>query len=158
VKEGRRILIGFCLSNKLFISMNKLYIDVSKNCRNSLVNSGSTAISELNSIVYGDTLEYELVFVNGNILDPTLNTNSFITTSIGQFGLPVFASSSLWYPSASYSYTGSINTNTTAMSQSIVASAAVKQDYSPCKFQVKVTNNGKTQTYLQTSVNVFNSI
>jgi hypothetical protein len=136
-----------------------LYIETTRGARTALVRStGSNPVGvQLNPIVSGDTVNLNLILLTDGAIDTDISgkTNFTIKAGFGQSGGTTYATSSNWYVSSSIGYTGSINTNTAAMSSSLIGNEAIT-----ALFEVEMinTDTNSRKTYLQTPVQIYGEV
>lgn len=138
--------------------INTLYIETSKSPRTALVTGvgSNKPVTQFQSFVSGDTINLKLFLLTSGVIDPDISGQSdvFVKAGFGQYGgSTVYASSSNWYPSASAAYTGSINTNTTAMATAMIGNESIT-----ALFEMEVTSSNSRRTYVQTPVQIFNEV
>lgn len=134
------------------------YIDKSKNPRSNPILSLANPSTDDSKLVYvsSDKLDFAVVFVNGTDIDTSMANpadSKSLDLSFGTVGLntPV-TSTTNWYLSSSYGYTGSVDF--TPFTSSIGTDAYINPS-----MQLLVTSGtGTRQTYMLRQVTVLNSV
>lgn len=140
------------MSNPLEI----IYIDTEKSPRNSLVRSDFVTPTQLNSFIAGDKIGMAIVFVNQSSIDTRISGDSTytITAAIGNYTSGILTSTSNFYASTSYGFTGSIDLSVGALTNSLS-----NLEYINSIFEIQATDsNGNKRTYLQSPVVIWNQV
>lgn len=136
--------------------MHILYIDTSLDPKHSLVESGSVTSTQLNSMSHNEKNDYTIIFTNNGVIDTGVSgvADTSLKIAIATKDI-VYATSSNWYVSSSYGYTGSLDlTNATALSSSVHGN-----DYVNCTFVVRYYDiEDKPHNYLRQPITVYNAL
>lgn len=137
----------------------ELFIDTSRPATDSLVyglNSGNT--KDMDPVVFGDTLDLALRFINGGVVDSDVaNPNVSVTVSIGYGGESNLCYSENFVLSSSYGYTGSLGINSTPLSQSFSPGDDYLSPYPKIFVTAYDSTTQELRTYYTDKIQIFNS-
>lgn len=139
------------------------YIETTTGPRNALKSamgtSNSVRVVRDSSGVYGDTLNINLIMMTNGVTDTDLSgaEDYAITASVGKAGGNDWCTTSNWYVSSSYGYTGSLVLSSSYLSASLASQSG---DVDDCLLEVQFTHTGSgaTKTYLQTPFQVIKEV
>lgn len=137
-----------------------LYIETEVTDPRSRLRKGlsSNSNDSVGPLVYGDTVNYNIILMTNGAIDTTLSgvDSSTVTASFGDPNTP-FVTQTNWYMSGSWGYTGSIHLSSSLLSASLASST---NDYDQMLFEVQTTDTGSgdRSTVLQTTVQIYKEV
>lgn len=144
-----------------------LYIETTRGPRTALVrNTGSNPVTaNINPVIWGDSANYNIYLLSNGSIDYTLSgaPGYTVRAGFGVVGGTSYATSSNWVATSSVSasisqsayYTGSVDTNTTSLSSSLIGNDSIN-----ALFEVELLNTttNRRRTYLQSPTQIYNQI
>jgi hypothetical protein len=135
-----------------------LWVDTTKSPRIALVRGETNQNPmQMNNLVVGDTLNLNLRMVANGSLDTSLNglPNYTLKVGVGNFGGTAYASSSNWYCSSSWGYTGSFDITGSTLAAAMVGKESISTILEVEFFE---TGSSSRKTYLQAPITLYNEV